>query len=95
MPYEYTVTSGFTVPRGRTYAIGDKITDESVADDIHAKHLGRNICRHEVTTPPAPEEAPAEASAEPVEDDVSDQGATAVQSLKSGLWTPSKPVAAN
>ncbi len=64
MPYEHTVTNPFGFG-GKLFAIGQKIVDEAEAAAIHAKHLGRNLSRHEVTTPvPAPKKA-AEAAPAP------------------------------
>lgn len=62
MAYEHTVTNPFTMPGGRAYAIGDKIADEAEAEAICAKHLGRNLSRHEVTTAEPEPEKSAEAA---------------------------------
>lgn len=64
MPYEHTVVAPFTAG-GKTYAVGQKIADEAEAADLYAQHFGRNLSRHDVTTPaPEPEKA-EEATAAP------------------------------
>lgn len=67
MAYEHTVVTPFAMPGGRSYEIGQKITDPAEADAVYARNLGRNLSRHEATTPDEPPEVeqPSDPAPEP------------------------------